>query len=199
MLLLAFAIVVFLSLLLTGRKLWTLQVALLMTIATTLYSKHIEQQCTEQLHCDIYRVGNRTAMEFFVGHDSYLLCDSNVAANPESIDFQTSGNLLWRKATRKAILRLDTIYENPWLLIDNGFVAFNGKTMRIIDRSNYRQQSNSHPRLDYLLLRESPYITVEQLRKQYSFDTLIIASQNSQRRRKAWQKECDSLSIPCRE
>ena len=79
--------------------------------------------------------------------------------------------------------------------VDNRFVGFGGKTMRVVDRSNFRQQSSQKARLDYLLLRESPYITVAELRERYDFETLIIASQNSPRYRIAWQRQCDSLGI----
>lgn len=181
------------------RRRWSIAVTLALAIILTAYSRHIESRCASQRHFDVYNVGNRTAIEFFAGHESYLLCDSNTAKLPEKIDFQTSGNLQYRKAKRRHILRIDTTFCDNNLFVSGHFVGFDGKSMRIIDRSNYRQTAINKPHLEYILLRESPYITISELRKQYDFDTVIIASQNSQRRRSAWKAECDSLNIYTKE
>ncbi|MBP5189621.1 MAG: ComEC family competence protein [Bacteroidales bacterium] len=170
--------------------------SLVLITALTLYSRLIDYRCSLQLHFDIYNVGNRTAVEFFNGKVSTLLCDPNTASNPECIDFQTANNLIWRKAERTRIISLDSSYEDDRLFVKNRFIGFNNRTFRIVDRSNYRQLSASRPHIDYLLLRESPFITVSELLKQYSFDTIVITSQNSLRRRSAWKQECDSIGIP---
>ena len=196
MLILALTIITLLGFTLIKHRWSSATAALTVMLALVAYAQHIEAQCSTQQHCDIYRVGNRTAMEFFTEHQSILLCDSVTAAHPEEIDYQTANNLVWHKAKRNRILTLDDDYEDCHLLVRDRFIGFNGKTFRIIDRSNYRQQSHCHIKLDYLLLRESPYTTISELSKQYEFDTLVIASQNSTRRRMAWQQECDSLGIP---
>ena len=85
------------------------------------------------------------------------------------------------------------MFDDGILVVNNRFVGFNNQTIRIIDRSNYKERSAFRPKVDCLILRESPYITIEELRQQYDFDTVIIASHNSKRRRSAWKAECDSL------
>lgn len=181
---------------LAGRSWRRLTLPLLFSVAMIAWARHAEARCASQTDFDIYRLGNHTAMEFFAGHESYLLCDTQIAHNPTRIDYQTNNNLLHHQARRAHILPLDTAFADAHLMVRDRFVSFHGITMRIVDRSNYRQRSTSRPQLRYLLLRESPYVTVAELQQQYQFDTLIIASQNSQRRRAAWQHQCDSLMVP---
>lgn len=169
--------------------------AMVAAAAMMFYARSVDARCSRQQHIDIYNVGNRTAIEFFVGKQSILLCDSATAKHTEKIDFQTRNNLVWRKAQRSHILPLDTAYEDNHLIVKDRFIGFGGKTYRIVDRSNHRQMSMSKPKVDYLLLRESPYITIAELQQMYDFDTVIILSQNSDRRRKAWSAECDSLTV----
>ena len=196
MLFISLAIVVFLGWALLRRQWSKLAIALSFALILVIYAIHIEQQCSIQQHFDIYNVDKRTAIEFFSGHNSYLVCDSGIARNPNSIDFQTRNNRIFRQARHTTVIPLDTSFQDSNIIVENRFVGFDGRLMRIVDRSNYRQHSASRTRLDYLLLRESPYITVSELLDEYLFDTLIIASQNSARRRQAWQQQCDSLGVP---
>lgn len=173
-----------------------LSVALTLAVGLAVYARTVETRCALQSHFDVYRLGNRTAVEFFAGHQSYLLCDSSLATHPTSIDYQTSGNRRYRQAHSTRVLPLDTLFSDGHLMVADRWVSFDGRTLRIIDRSNCRQRSKARPHVDYLLLRESPYLTVGELRQQYEFDTLLIASQNSLRRRSAWMEQCDSLDVP---
>lgn len=154
----------------------TAAIALATTLVLVLYARTVDARCAVQRHCDIYNVGNRTAIEFFIGKESILLCDSATAANPHSIDYQTANNLIWHKAKRTHILALDTTYEDANIIIKNRFVGFDGKSMRIVDRSNCTQRSLHRVKLNYLLLRESPYVTIEELKQQYDFDSLIYVN-----------------------
>ena len=177
------------------RPLTAILSSLLPVVLLVAHLHHVDVQCSNQRHFDVYHVGYRTAIEFFAGHESYLLCDSATASNPSKIDFQTANNRVYRQAERISILTLDTVFDNGILLVNNRFIGFNGKTIRIVDRSNFREQSAYRPHVDYLLLRESPYITINELCNNYTFDTLIISSQNSKRRRNAWIEQCDSAGI----
>lgn len=196
MLVLSLALLALLVAALTRRSWSRFSLSLVVALALTLYAQHVEVRCASQKHFDLYRLGNRTAMEFFAGHQSYLLGDATVAADPAAIEFQTAGNLQFRQARRTHVLSLDTVFQDDHLMVADRFVSFHGVTLRIVDRSNYRERSDARPHVDYLLLRESPYVSVAELQQQYDFDTLLIASQNSLRRRQAWIDQCDSLDIP---
>lgn len=198
MLLLFFSIILLLGWTLAKKSWYTAIAALVISISFVIYARRVEARCVTQLHSDIYRVGNRTAIEYFVGHESYLLCDTATAKNPDRIDYQTSNNLIWHQVRQRHILPLDTSYNDGHLFVKDRFVGFDGHRMRIVDRSNYRYQSQQRIKLDYILLRESPFITIAELQHQYDFDTLIISSQNSQHRIKEWQRQCDLLGVPYR-
>lgn len=200
MLFFTLAIVVAAVVALIRRSTAMLALALALAIPLIIHCRIVENRCSSQRDFTIYNIGNRTAIEFFAGHDSYLLCDNSIALSPQSIDYQSGNNLIWHKAKRTHILALDTTFNDGILFVDSRFVGFGDMTMRIIDRSNYRQRplSADIAKLDYLLLRGSPYITVSELRDRYCFDTLIIASQNSPRYRQSWINQCDSMGVPYR-
>ena len=164
-------------------------------IIMAVYTRTVNSHYDNQSHLDFYNLGNRTAVECFAGHVSYLICDTLTAMNPKSIDYQTAGNRLWRQTRTTYVIPLDSSYEDSHLMLNNRFAEFNGVTLRIVDRSNYREISSARPKVDYLILRESPYITIDELRQRYTFDTVVIMSQNSKRRSSAWAAQCDSLNV----
>ena len=164
-------------------------------IIMAVYTRTVNSHYDNQSHLDFYNLGNRTAVECFAGHVSYLICDTLTAKNPKSIDYQTAGNRLWRQTRTTYVIPLDSSYEDSHLMLNNRFVEFDGVTLRIVDRSNYREISSARPKVDYLILRESPYITIDELRQRYTFDTVVIMSQNSKRRSSAWAAQCDSLNV----
>ena len=174
---------------------FVLALAIVVASILVLHTRLVEARCATQQCFDIYNVGNHTAIEFFHGHDSYLVCDSITARQPHKIDFQTSGNLVFHKTSNRHILPLDTTFNNNAIYIRDNFIGYDSLLFFVVDRSNYRHPSIIKPSVNYLLLRESPYITVSELAQRFDFDTLVIVSQNSRRRQAAWTAECDSLNI----
>ena len=169
---------------------------LFVSLILIVYAVIRERQSSNQMHCDIYSVGRRTAIEFFAGHTSYLICDKATAENPKAIDFQTKDNRIYRQCRSTLILPADTAYEDANILVDNYFIMFNGTSYRIVNRNNRRELSEYVIHIDKLLLCDNPYVTVAELRKRYDFDTLVITSSNSQSYVGHSQEECDSLSVP---
>lgn len=195
MFVLALAIIVAMGWFLLKRKALCLASALLLASILVLHTRLVEARCATQQCFDIYNVGNHTAIEFFHGHDSYLVCDSITARQPHKIDFQTSGNLIFHKTSQRHIIPLDTTFNNNAIYVKDNFIGFDSISFFVVDRGNYRHPSIIKPSVNYLLLRESPYITVSELAQRFDFDTLVIVSQNSRRRQAAWTAECDSLNI----
>ncbi|MCR5192381.1 MAG: ComEC family competence protein [Bacteroidales bacterium] len=195
MFVLAVAIIVAMGWFLLRKKTICLASALLLASILVLHTRIVEARCASQRVFDIYNIGNRTAIEFFHGHDSYLVCDSITARHPYRIDFQTSGNLVFHKTSNRHILPLDTTLYNDAIYVKDNFIGFDSISFFVVDRGNYRHPSIIKPSVNYLLLRESPYITVSELAQRFDFDTLVIVSQNSRRRQAAWSAECDSMNM----
>lgn len=105
------------------RPVW-LPVAMALVLATVVYGRCVEARCARQVDWTVYQVGRRTAVEFFAGHESWLLCDSKTAEHPERIDFQTENNRLWHQARKTHVLSFDSCYEDPYLLLRNGVAVF---------------------------------------------------------------------------
>ena len=186
--------------LLSARRRWPpVTAALALMLAMAIHLRVVEGRCAAQQHLDVYHVGRRTAIEYFVGHRSYLIADSATAKHPESIGYQTENNCIYRQIRQRTVLPLDTTYSDAHLMLSNHFISLGDKTMRIIDRTNYREHSRAHIQLDYLLLCQSPSVTLPELCQQYRFDTLIIASDNAPWRARQWQSQADRLAIPYRQ
>ncbi len=131
MLVLAFVAVAALGFLLLSKHPAGLVVALSAAIAIIIIDGVEEKKAGSQRHYDIYNVGRRIAAEFFVGHRSTLVCDSATAKKPQSIDFQTQNNLLYRRAKRTRIVSLTASYSDSLLSVEKGTVIFDGDTIEL--------------------------------------------------------------------
>ena len=130
MMVLLLAIIVALVVSLIRRSPLMLTIALALALPFVIHCRLVEWRCASQRDYTIYNLGNRTAIEFFAGHESYLLCDSTIASNPQAIDYQTANNLLFHKAKRTHILQLDTTFDDGILSVKNRLAAFNGQTIK---------------------------------------------------------------------
>lgn len=135
MLIITFAVIVFVGWALICRQWGKMALALTFAIILTVYARITEAKCSSQRQFDIYNIRNHTAVEFFVGHKSYLVCDSNLAANSNSIDFQTKNNIIHHQIKQRTVLPLDTNYEDDNIIITNYLISFNDQTYRIVNHS----------------------------------------------------------------
>ena len=174
----------------------TIVLPLVMATVLAGYARIIDNKCREQHEWCLYDAGNHTAIEFFNGKKSYLIADSAVVDDPTLIDYQTKNNLVYHKSTRKQIIDVDDNYDDGTLVLEDRFVGFGDVSIRIVDRSNVRMHSTFKPKVDYVIVRESPFVSVKELQDAYDFDTLLIASQNSTRRKEALIDECKTLGQP---
>ena len=144
-------------------------------ILLVVYSIHVEYTTANQKDICFYNVGKRSAFELFVGHKSYLICDSVIAYNPSKIDFQTSNNLIWHKTKDRVIIRLDSSYKDDNILLKNHYVGFDTLTIRIIDRSNCRLFSPPVANVNYLYFSERIYYPIDLVIKKYNPDSVVFA------------------------
>lgn len=144
-------------------------------ILIVVYSIHVEYTAANQKDICFYNVGKRAAFELFVGHKSYLICDSVIAYNPSKIDFQTSNNLIWHKTKDRVIIRLDSSYKDDNILLKNHYVGFDTLTIRIVDRSNCRLLNPPIANVNYLFFSERIYYPIDSVIKKYNPDSVVFA------------------------
>ena len=131
MFVLILAIIVALAAFLIRRSPLMLTIALALLLPFVIHCRLVEWRCASQRDYTIYNLENRKAIEFFAGHESYLLCDSIIANNPQSIDYQTANNLIWHKAKRTHILQFDTTFDDGILIVKNRLAGFNGQIISL--------------------------------------------------------------------
>lgn len=144
-------------------------------VLLALYSLHVEYTTAKQKDICFYNVDKRAAFELFVGHKSYLICDSVIANNPAKIDFQTSNNLIWHKTKERIVIRLDSSYNDDYIYLKNRYVGFDTTTIRIIDRSNCRLQNPPSVNVNYLYFAERIHCPVDSVLNRYHPDSAVFA------------------------
>ena len=93
------------------------------------------------------------------------------------------------------MISIDSTFRDKIVTVEHKFVGFDTISMRIIDRSNYRERSKYKTDVNYLLLRENAYVDLVELKEQYNFDTLIVSSENGKNYKRDKATLCDSLQI----
>ena len=182
--------------------------------------RHSQQQVIT-----VYSLGKASAIEFINGRNSVLLlCDNANNITVDNLDYQTSGNLAHYGVRHRACIYLhDTaenatttpvcyasenhkLLENMDLAIVGSHIQFGKLHILIADRHNghiLRQYVRGHlperfPKpIDYLMLCGNTPLGIAELQQLYDFKNVVISSSNSTRNSVRWQRECDSLRIPC--
>lgn len=167
-------------------------------------SRHI----AHQRQWVIYSAGTHLAAEFLSGHQSLLLADTLIAAQPSIIDFQRHNHLTMSMIQSTTTLTLHDQYSSPDLFLSHHILQFGDTRMLWVDHDfcrgwnhlQRRQDQLTLPHLsqhlNYVILTSNPFITIPQLQLFFDFDTLILTPANSPRLRQQWITQCDTLHLP---
>ena len=160
------------------------------------YAITISWTSVQQSKWIVYESGNDFAMEMFDGNTSYFVADSYLIDNKKEVKY-FAGNYRINNCTEKINnIYLDSNYVSDKVFKRNSFIAFYDCKIAVINKNNYKQHSNQKLHLTHIILTNNPYISVCELRQQFDFDTIIIASNNYRTLSDKWACECDSLGIP---
>jgi hypothetical protein len=173
---------------------------LFISIATMIvlagYAITISWTSVQQSKWIVYDSGKDFAMEIFDGNTSYFVADSCLIVNHEQVKY-FAGNYRINNCTEKTTnIYLTNDYSSNKVFKRNSFIAFSKCKIAVINKNNYNQHSNQKLHLTHIILTNNPYISVCELRQQFDFDTIIIASNNYRSLSGKWACECDSLGIP---
>lgn len=160
------------------------------------YAITISWTSVQQSKWIVYDSGKDFAMEIFDGNTSYFVADSCLIDNHEQVKY-FAGNYRINNCTQKTTnIYLTNDYSSNKVFKRNSFIAFSKCKIAVINKNNYKQHSNQKLHLTHIILTNNPYISICELRQQFDFDTLIIASTNYRSLSYKWTCECDSLGIP---
>ena len=160
------------------------------------YAITISWSSMQQSKWIVYDSGKDFAMEIFDGNTSYFVADSSLIGNHQQVKYFV-GNYRINNCTEKTNnIYLTNDYSSDNVFKRNSFIAFSKCKIAVINKNNYKQHSNQKLHLTHIILTNNPYISVCELRQQFDFDTIIIASNNYRSLSGKWACECDSLGIP---
>lgn len=158
----------------------------------------------------LYSSGRTFALEVMEGRESLLLLSDSTTA-PSSLDFATQGNLTFHGIKQRHHTRFGSPLPEeeqrlfPTLSFTRNHLLFGDRSLAIVDRNNYAEiaavsRTEELPqlptRLDYVVVCDNIVLSLEQLKRCYQFDTLVIASSNNAKASLRWRKECEQSAFP---
>lgn len=125
----------------------------------------------------IYNVKNHTAIDFVDGKDNVFLADSAIIKDNKTIDFNISNNRNKNGIAKISELAIneETKFMSDNLLIINGFIQYYDKKIALVDRAVYSKKKID---VDYLIIKNNPDFTLEEIKTMYNFRKLIFDTSN---------------------
>ncbi len=75
--------------------------------------------------------------------------------------------------------------------------SFSGKNILVVDTTMSLQTSEKNGTIDILVLSKNPKVYISNLTKAFVIKQIVIDGSVPQWKAKLWQKDCESLHIPC--
>lgn len=102
---------------------------LLCLVVLLCYWLHVERTADTQLRWIVYDIPHHTAIEFFDGHNSILLVDEELYADPTRMDYVSDNLLTHLRIHHRVVLPCDTDIDSPVLQVNNGTILFYGRRL----------------------------------------------------------------------
>lgn len=153
---------------------------------TTLSAKNEQHEIT------MYHLNKQSLIDFRDGREVISLSDT-LASGKEL--FTAQANRITGSIRQKSALHIavDTFVSKGNLLIDWPFVQFYDKKMVVVAHAGQLDGAPAIPvKLDILLLRKNPKVTIAECRKYFDFQMVVFDVSNSQRQVQRWRDECES-------
>jgi competence protein ComEC len=141
-----------------------------------------------------YSIYKHTAIDFFDGEKAWMLADSALEAKP--LKYAVEGNRYANGIDEVETLRIgDTAsIVSDHFFYDNGMVQFYDKRLFIVDGPvNYTGEEKVT--LDFLLLRNTPKINLEELAQIFDFQLIVFDASNKRWKVADWKAECSKLGL----
>jgi len=151
----------------------------------------------------IYNVLGKTAIDIFLGEQAFSLADSSLLADKNAIDFNLKNariyagihqisNFSLGQPIKTGIIKQYPVFE----VHTPNFVEFNKYRLGIIDKDYDGYLVEKPLKLDYLILKRNPRISISSLKEKFAFKKLIFDGSNNVSSLNRWAEECKNLAIP---
>ncbi len=132
----------------------------------------------------VYNVPRHDAIDLIAGRNNFFLGDEILARDEALSHFH-----LQPSRTRLRVTKAVTLISNA--------ISFNGKSIVIIDTVFRPVAQATKPVIDLLILCRNPPIYVKRLANAFGIRQIVISSSVPAWKARLWQKDADSLHIPC--
>ena len=173
-------------------------VALCVVFAATNLWQTVESNSQKTLI--VYNIGKATAINIIDGTDNIIFANMD-SVKSEKIEFSAKNNWLKKGLDREKYVNLSsgkdkmlstiTTIDNRKVFFKNKFISYDGITLYVLDDEFMPFESDSFDKIkvDYVVLAESPQVTLEDVSQYFDFKEIIISSSNSTARCEAWHSE----------
>lgn len=177
-------------------------VAMCVILAATNLWQSVEASSQKTLV--VYNISKTTAINIIDGTDNIMFANLD-SIQPEKIEFTAKNNWLKKGLDREKYVNLSsgkenllstiTAIDNRKVFFKHKFIDYDGLRLYVLD-DNFMPidyESFGKVDVDYVVLADSPYVTLEEVAEHFNFKKIIIASSNSISRCEAWEAECSDL------
>lgn len=177
-------------------------VAMCVILAATNLWQSVEASSQKTLV--VYNISKTTAINIIDGTDNIMFANLD-SIQPEKIEFTAKNNWLKKGLDREKYVNLSsgkenllstiTTIDNRKVFFKHKFIDYDGLKLYVLD-DNFMPidyESFGKVDVDYVVLADSPYVTLEEVAEHFNFKKIIIASSNSISRCEAWEAECSDL------
>lgn len=177
-------------------------VAMCVILAATNLWQSVEASSQKTLV--VYNISKTTAINIIDGTDNIMFANLD-SIQPEKIEFTAKNNWLKKGLDREKYVNLSsgkenllstiTTIDNRKVFFKHKFIDYDGLRLYVLD-DNFMpidDESCGKVDVDYVVLADSPYVTLEEVAEHFNFKKIIIASSNSISRCEAWEAECSDL------
>lgn len=204
MLLLFAAIIMFVTFFFFTKRYKHLFVAMAMCIIFSAIDLWQNIEANSQKTLVVYNISKTTAINIIDGTDNIMFANLD-SIQPEKIEFTAKNNWLKKGLDREKYVNLSsgkenllstiTSIDNRKVFFKQKFINYDGLSLYVLDDNFMPIDDDSFGKVDvdYVVLAESPQVTLEEVVRHFNCKKIIVASSNSVSRCEAWKSEKDEL------
>lgn len=178
----------------SSKKFYWIIVSLGFLFITSINYAFSEAKNTKTRQVVIYKIYKQSAIDFFDGKKVYSAINLNM--EEKALGFATEGHryAMGMESLRSFYLEDTVQYNFHNLFYENNFVQFYDIKMAIVDGSKDISE-NIKMDVDYVLLRNSPKLTMDELMHVFNFKKIIFDNSNKKWQVEKWREQCDIQGI----
>ena len=152
----------------------------------------------------VYNINKTTAINIIDNTDNIMFANLDSVPH-EKIEFTAKNNWLKKGLDREKYVNLSsgkdkllstiTAIDNRKVFFKNKFINYDGLKLYVLDDNFMPFDSGDFTKVcvDYVILSESPQITLEEVGKYFDFKKIVLSSSNSISRCEAWEAESEAM------